>query len=81
MRATWASPSTRSLAGTAGARRRPTDWEAAAFRRRVRLLRWARGYDLLWKNFEHGREVHFDSALGRRSHEPLRPLPRPAQAG
>lgn len=51
------------LAGVAGPRRRPTDREADLFRRRVRLARWTRGHDLLWKNFKHGREVTFDRVL------------------
>lgn len=57
-----AAPGVR-LAGSAGVRRRPTEREVQIFRRRVRLARWTRGYDMLWGKFDWGREVTFDRVL------------------
>jgi hypothetical protein len=48
------------LTGRAGARRRLTAPEVAGFRRAVRLLRWTRGYRLLWGDLRHAREIIFD---------------------
>ena len=47
------------LLGTAGERRSSTPEEQARWRRKVRLLRWTRGYDLLWGNLDVVRELHF----------------------
>ncbi len=51
------------LRGTAGARRQATDRERELFQRRVRFARWTRGHQLLWSNFDRGREVTFDEVL------------------
>lgn len=47
------------LLGTAGELRSSTPEERARWRRKVRLFRWARGYDLLWGNLDMVRELHF----------------------
>ena len=47
------------LLGTAGERRSSTAEEQARWRRKVRLFRWTRGYDLLWGNLDVVRELHF----------------------
>ncbi len=51
------------LVGRAGARRDATARELELFERRVRRVRWTRGYRLLWSRFGAGREVTFDRAL------------------
>lgn len=51
------------LSGLAGVRRAATTREQELFERRVRLVRWTRGYKLLWSRFGAGREVTFDRAL------------------
>jgi uncharacterized protein len=51
------------LLGTAGERRAATEREIELFRRRVRPLRFTRGYDLLWREVSRGREVRFDQVL------------------
>lgn len=51
------------LTGIAGPRREPTPRETELFQRRVKWARRTRGYDLLWKNFNRGREVTFDQVL------------------
>jgi len=51
------------LAGTAGERRKATEREIELFERRVRPVRWTRGYELLWTRFERGREVTFDRVI------------------
>ena len=48
------------LLGTAGERRSSTQEEQARWRRKIRLLKWTRGYDLLWGNLDVVRELHFD---------------------
>ena len=48
------------LLGMAGERRSSTPAERAHWERKVRLLRWTRGYDLLWGNLNVVRELHFD---------------------
>ena len=47
------------LLGTAGERRSSSPEEKARWRRKVRLLKWTRGYDLLWGNLDVVRELHF----------------------
>jgi len=47
------------LLGTAGELRSSTPGEQARWRRKVRLFRWTRGYDLLWGNLDVVRELHF----------------------
>ena len=46
-----------------GPRRHATPDEAAHFQRRVRPLRWTRGYDLLWKDARFVQELAFDSLV------------------
>lgn len=57
-----AAPGVR-LAGIAGARRQATQREMELFQRRVKLVRWTRGYKILWSRFGSGREVTFDRVL------------------
>ena len=47
------------LLGTAGERRSSSAEEKARWKRKVRLLKWTRGYDLLWGNLDVVRELHF----------------------
>ena len=47
------------LLGTAGERRSSMPEEQARWRRKVGLLKWTRGYDLLWGNLDVVRELHF----------------------
>ncbi len=54
------------LSGTAGAPRTATEREIELFQRRVRPVRWTRGYRLLWDRFDSGREVTFDRVLPTR---------------
>ncbi|HWR72712.1 MAG TPA: pyridoxamine 5'-phosphate oxidase family protein, partial [Nitrospirota bacterium] len=49
------------LIGTAGERRKATDAEIRAFRRRVAPYRMFRGHDMLWKDLKHVRDITFDS--------------------
>ena len=49
------------LYGTVGERREARPEEIARFRKRISFLRFFKGYDLLWKDFEYARDVHFDS--------------------
>jgi hypothetical protein len=51
------------LAGVAGPRRPATEREMELFQRRVKLVRWTRGYQKLWSRFGSGREVTFDRIL------------------
>ena len=51
------------LAGVAGPRREATEREVALFQRRVKLVRWTRGYKMLWSRFSSGREVTFDRVI------------------
>ena len=59
------------LLGTAGERRSSTPEEKARWRRKVRLLKWTRGYDIFWGNLDVVRELHFHTLqpvqLGRMS--------------
>ncbi|KZN33803.1 pyridoxamine 5'-phosphate oxidase family protein [Pseudoalteromonas luteoviolacea] len=48
------------LYGTAGVLRKATETEKARWHKRVRRLRFTRGYKLLWQNMEMIRELHFD---------------------
>ncbi len=54
------------LIGTAGEKRKATEQEREAWQKTVRLLKWTRGYDVLWKGLTHLRELEFDS------YEPIR---------
>ncbi|MDH3578558.1 MAG: pyridoxamine 5'-phosphate oxidase family protein [Gammaproteobacteria bacterium] len=49
------------LLGKAGERRASTPEEKARWRRKVRLLKWTRGNDVLWGYLDTVRELHFDS--------------------
>lgn len=51
------------LAGSTGPRRDATEREAELFLRRVKPLRWTRGYKMLWDGMSQGREVRFDRVL------------------
>jgi uncharacterized protein len=45
------------LMGTAGARRTATEQEKAAYRARVKPLRKLKGYDMIWRDLGHVRDV------------------------
>ena len=51
------------LAGRASKRRAASERETELFLRRVRPVRFTRGYKLLWDGMAHGREVRFDRVL------------------
>lgn len=46
-----------------GARRHATEEEAALWHRRVRAVRWTRGFDLLWKDVRFVQELSFDALI------------------
>jgi hypothetical protein len=46
-----------------GSRRAATEEEAERWQRRVRAVRWTRGYDLLWKDVRFVQEIAFDAAV------------------
>ncbi len=48
------------LYGRAGKRRPVTEHELARWHRQVRFFRWSKGYKILWAEFSHARELHFD---------------------
>lgn len=54
------------LMGRAGARRPATEGEIRRWREQVKAFRFLKGYNLLWKNMSHVRDITFDSF------EPLR---------
>lgn len=54
------------LLGTATERREATEQEMRMFRRRFRMFRPFKGYDLVWGNLRYVREIYFDS------YEPVR---------
>ncbi len=54
----FSSPPAFRLLGVAGERRPSTAEERARWRRKVRLLKWTRGYDVLWGNLDVVRELH-----------------------
>ncbi len=60
------SPPGVRLMGTASERREATEQEMEQFRRRFRLFRPFKGYDLVWGKLRYVREIHFDS------YEPVR---------
>jgi hypothetical protein len=57
----FSSPPGVRLMGRAGERRKATDEEMGAWLRRIRPLRWFKGYDLLWSNMHYIREITFDA--------------------
>lgn len=57
------SPPAFRLLGVAGERRPSTPEEKARWRRKVRFLRWTRGYDVLWANVDTVRELRFHELL------------------
>ena len=54
------------LMGTATERREATEQEMDQFRRRFRMYRMFKGYNLVWGNLRYVREIHFDE------YEPVR---------
>ena len=48
------------LIGTAGERRLATADEKAAYRARVKLFRGLKGYDLIWRDLNHVREIKLE---------------------
>ncbi|OGW39663.1 MAG: hypothetical protein A2010_01525 [Nitrospirae bacterium GWD2_57_9] len=54
------------LMGTATERREATEQEMDQFRRRFRMYRMFKGYNLVWGNLRYVREIHFDA------YEPVR---------
>jgi hypothetical protein len=57
----FSEPPAVRLIGTAGERRKATDAEIRAFRKRVSLFRMLRGHDMLWKDLKYVRDIAFDS--------------------
>lgn len=55
------SPPGVRIKGIAGARRPATDDEKAAYRARVRSLRSTRGYELIWRDLSHVRDIRLES--------------------
>lgn len=49
------------LMGSVGERRKATPLEIELWRKRVRRVRWLRGFNLLWGQFEYVREIDFDA--------------------
>ena len=60
-RGRFASPPGLRLMGRAGVRRKATPKEVQLWQKRVKPFRRLKGYQLLWKNMRHVREIHFDS--------------------
>ena len=54
------------LMGTASERREATEEEMDLFKKRFRMYRMFKGYDLVWGSLRHVREIHFDA------YEPVR---------
>lgn len=73
------------LVGRAGERRPASDAELGAWLRKVRLLRWSRGYQQLWADMTHVRELTFDDfvpvRLGAMSRGLWQPEPAKLLAG
>ncbi|MEW6736805.1 MAG: pyridoxamine 5'-phosphate oxidase family protein [Acidobacteriota bacterium] len=57
----FATPPAVRLMGTIGELREATQLESEMFRRRIRNLRWFKGYYLLWEKLTMVREIEFDS--------------------
>lgn len=49
------------LMGMAGEPRPATEAEESLWRKRIKMFRWLKGYDLLWKDMTHVRDIRFDS--------------------
>ena len=49
------------LTGLAGERRVASDEERAAYQARVKPFRWTKGYDLIWRDLRHVREIKLES--------------------
>jgi general stress protein 26 len=49
------------LSGTAGELRPATEAEDRVWRERIKMFRCLKGYDLLWKDMAHVRDIRFDS--------------------
>jgi hypothetical protein len=61
LRGRFVSPPGVRLMGVAGERRRATDQERALYLARVRPLRRLRGYDLIWRDLSHVRDIQLES--------------------
>lgn len=55
----FATPPAFRLSGIAGARRAATEAERSRWQKKVRLLRFFKGHDLLWGRLDTVRELHF----------------------
>lgn len=55
------SPPGVRLSGTVGPRRLGTEEEIESFQQRVRTARKTKGYELIWQNLKHVRDIHFES--------------------
>jgi hypothetical protein len=51
------------LSGSALPRREATEEEATRWQRRVRLVSWTRGYELLWREMRFVQELRFDALV------------------
>jgi uncharacterized protein len=59
LRGRFSAPPALRLHGTVGVLRPATSSEVAAWRRRVRRLRWTKGYALIWAGMSEVRDIHF----------------------
>jgi uncharacterized protein len=57
----FAMPPAVRLNGAAGRRREATAAEMALWQKKIRPFRRLKGYELLWKNMKHIREIQFDT--------------------
>jgi predicted pyridoxine 5'-phosphate oxidase superfamily flavin-nucleotide-binding protein len=57
----FAGPPGLRLRGLAGARRPASEQEKASYRARVKPLRGLRGYDLIWRDLSHVRDIKLES--------------------
>jgi hypothetical protein len=49
------------LMGTVGEKRKGTEEELAMWLKKVHFAKRLKGYNLLWKNMQHVRDIHFDA--------------------
>lgn len=60
LRGKFATPPGLRLIGVAGERRLATDAEKAAYQARVKAFRGSRGYDLIWRDLQHVRDIRLE---------------------
>ena len=57
----FTTPPAVRLSGTAGELRQATPEEIALWQEKIALAKGTKGYELLWSNFSHVRDIDFDS--------------------